>query len=267
MLNSVVDDNVISEVPTVANGNDWFKSIGIGGMNQHGYLVKNGVKYSDVEHNVDFSRTFWSTVRFYAIKHSMLLAKETGEKFKDFEKSEYFTGEVFKPYIDEWHAPRTDKVFKLFDGIHIPFPTEWEELWQDVRKYGMRNAYLMAIAPTGSISYIQNATASVLPITEKIETRTYGDLTTVYPMPYLREAFFLYESAFDIDPTKVIAVIAEIQKHVDQGISMTLFVPSDITTRQLVRYYLDAWVNNLKSVYYLRTNLKNETEDCESCVV
>jgi ribonucleoside-diphosphate reductase alpha chain len=269
ILNSVVDDNVINEVPTVAAGNDLFKAIGMGGMNLHGYLAKNRIRYSDTVHNIDFNRTFWSTIRFYAIKHSMKAAKETGQVFKGFEQSEYFTGEVFAPYIAEDHAPRTEKVKQLFAHCYDQIPTQedWAKLWEEVKFYGMRNAYLMAIAPTGSISYIQNATPSVLPITEKIETRTYGDLTTHYPMPFLKEAFFVYESAYDIDPMKMIDVIAEIQKHVDQGISTTLFVDSNITTRGLNKLYMHAWKSGLKSVYYLRTKLKNETEDCEGCVV
>ena len=134
----------------------------------------------------------------------------------------------------------------------------------------MRNAYLFAIAPTGSISYIQNATPSVLPITELIESREYKDLTTYYPMPYLKEAYFAYqgETAFDIPTVKMIDVIAEIQKHTDQGISTTLFVPSTATTRDLNKLYIYAWSKGLKSIYYLRTKLMNETNaECESCVI
>lgn len=267
ILNSVVDDNTINEVPTVANGNDWFKAIGIGIMNLHGYLAKNNIKYSDTEYTVDFVRTFTSTIRYWAIYWSMMMAKETGEVFKGFKESEYYTGEVFEPYIVESHWPKTEKIKELFVNIQIPTQRDWEILESFVKLYGMRNAYLMAIAPTGSISYIQNATPSVLPITEKIETRTYGDLTTHYPMPFLSQAYYVYESAYDIDPRKVIDVVAEIQKHVDQGISMTLFVNSDATTRDLVKYYMYAWSKGLKSIYYLRTKLKNETADCESCLV
>lgn len=270
ILNNVVDTNVIKEVPTVANGNEWYKAIGIGDLNLHGYLAKNGIRYSDTETVVDFVRTYYATKRYWAIYHSSRLAKETGDIFKGFEQSEYFTGEVFKPYIEESHAPRTEKVKKLFENIKIPTQDDWAELWAMVREQGMRNAYLFAVAPTGSISYIQNATPSVLPITELIETRTYGDSTTHYPMPHLKEAYFTYlgDTAYDIPSTKIIDVIAEIQKHVDQGISMTLFVPSTATTRDLVKLYIYAWQKGLKSIYYLRTKLMNETNgDCEACVV
>lgn len=269
ILNNVVDDNVIKEVQTVANGNEWFKAIGIGDLNLHGYLAKNHIRYSDTETVVDFVRTYYSTKRFWAIYHSCRLARETGDIFKGFEKSEYYTGEVFKPYIEESHEPRTEKVKELFKHIKIPTQEDWEELYELVKEHGMRNAYLFAIAPTGSISYIQNATPSVLPITELIETRTYGDLTTHYPMPHLKKSYFSYlgETAFEIPTTKIIDVIAEIQKHVDQGISLTLFLPSTATTRDIVKLYVYAWARGLKSIYYLRTKLINETEECEACMV
>jgi ribonucleoside-diphosphate reductase alpha chain len=269
ILNDVVDENIIDEVQTVANGNEWYKAIGIGDLNLHGYLAKNGIKYSNTEVVVDFVRTYYSTKRFWAIYHSCRLAKETGEVFKGFNESEYFTGEVFAPYIEESHSPKTEKVKQLFTHVKIPTQDDWVKLWTKVRLYGMRNAYLFAIAPTGSISYIQNATASVLPITELIETRTYDDLTTHYPAPYLKESYFTYlnDTAYDIPTVKLIDVIAEIQKHVDQGISLTLFVPSTVTTRDLIKLYVYAWRKGLKSIYYLRTKLMNETEDCAGCVV
>lgn len=266
-LNTVVDQNVIDEVPTVKNGNEWYKAIGLGDMNLHGYLAKNGIRYSDTETVVEFCKVYFSIKRFWSIYHSAKLAQETGDVFKGFKQSEYYTGKVFTPYIEEHHTPHSEKVKELFKNVRIPTQKEWEDLWLFVRENGMRNAYLAAVAPNGSISYIQNATASVLPIVEKIEARTYDNLTTYYPMPFLKEGFFAYESAYDIDMKKQIDVIAEIQKHTDQGISMTLFVPSTYTTRDIVKLYVYAAKKGLKSIYYVRTKLQNETVDCESCVV
>lgn len=267
ILNAVVDDNVINEVPTVANGNDLFKAIGIGDLNLHGYLVKSGVKYSDTVHVVDFVRAYYSTKRFWAIYWSMMMAKETGDIFHGFKGSDYENGKIFEQYKTKSFAPKTDKVKQMFEGIEIPTQEDWAELELMVKKYGMRNGYLFAIAPTGSISYVQNATASVLPITELIETRSYADRTTYYPAPFLKEAFFLYnnETAFDISSYKIIDVIAEIQKHVDQGISMTLFIPSTATTADISKLYLYGWKKGLKSIYYLRTKLIDET--CEACSI
>ena len=151
--------------------------------------------------------------------------------------------------------------------MHIPSPQDWAELKQQVMKNGLYHAYRLAIAPTASISYIQNATSSVMPVVEQIETRTYANSTTYYPMPYLsRENIFFYKSAYQMDQFKVIDLIAEIVPHVDQGISTILHVNSNVTTRQLARYYLYAAHKGLKSLYYTRTK-KLSVEECLTCSV
>jgi ribonucleoside-diphosphate reductase alpha chain len=158
-------------------------------------------------------------------------------------------------------------VKQLFEGIPIPTPGDWAELAAAVGKHGLYHAYRLAIAPTQSISYVQNATASVMPIVEQIETRTYANSTTYYPMPYLsKDNFFYYKSAYQMDQFKVIDLIAEIQAHVDQGISTVLHVNSDVTTRELARFYLYAAKKGLKSLYYTRTNMLS-VENCISCAV
>ncbi|PGU82108.1 hypothetical protein COD76_11480 [Bacillus cereus] len=107
-----------------------------------------------------------------------------------------------------------------------------------------------------------------MPIVEKIETRTYGDSTTHYPMPYLSpKTFWFYKSAYDMDMFKVIDLIATIQEHVDQGISFTLFVDGDeVTTGKLARNYIYAHKKGIKTLYYTRTK-KSSNEECLSCVV
>ena len=136
-----------------------------------------------------------------------------------------------------------------------------------VSTHGMYHAYRLAIAPTQSIGYVQNATPSIAPIVSTVETRTYGDSTTYYPMPYLsKNNFFFYQSAYDMDMMKVIDLFAEAQEHIDQGISLVLYVDSETPTSQLVRYYMYAHYKGLKSLYYTRTRLLSATE-CESCSV
>ena len=132
-------------------------------------------------------------------------------------------------------------------------------------------AYIMLtvwlIAPTQSISYIQNATSSVMPIVEHIETRTYANSTTYYPMPYLsQDNFFYYKSAYNIDQFKLIDLIAEIRQHIDQGVSTVLHVNSNVTTRELITFLYLCCQKGLKSLYYTRT--KHLTvEECTSCAV
>ncbi|HFK1543482.1 TPA: class 1b ribonucleoside-diphosphate reductase subunit alpha [Bacillus cereus] len=272
MLNAVADMTSISEVPTVKEANDDFHSVGLGAMNLHGYLAKNSISYESEEAK-DFANTFFMMVRFYALQRSMEIAREKGTEkkskpFKGFEKSDYAKGTALTKYIKNSYAPKTAKVAQLFEGIYIPNQTDWSNLNHDIMTHGIYNAYIMAIAPTGSISYVHNATPSVMPIVEKIETRTYGDSTTHYPMPYLSpKTFWFYKSAYDMDMFKVIDLIATIQEHVDQGISFTLFVDGDeITTGKLARNYIYAHKKGIKTLYYTRTK-KSSNEECLSCVV
>ncbi|MGE6347889.1 class 1b ribonucleoside-diphosphate reductase subunit alpha [Bacillus mycoides] len=272
MLNAVADMTSINEVPTVKEANDDFHSVGLGAMNLHGYLAKNSISYESEEAK-DFANAFFMMVRFYALQRSMEIAREKGTEkkskpFKGFEKSDYAKGTALTKYIKNSYAPKTAKVAQLFEGIYIPNQTDWSNLNHDIMTHGIYNAYIMAIAPTGSISYVHNATPSVMPIVEKIETRTYGDSTTHYPMPYLSpKTFWFYKSAYDMDMFKVIDLIATIQEHVDQGVSFTLFVDGDeITTGKLARNYIYAHKKGIKTLYYTRTK-KSSNEECLSCVV
>jgi ribonucleoside-diphosphate reductase alpha chain len=155
----------------------------------------------------------------------------------------------------------------LFEGIAVPGPDEWRWLKDQVQRYGLFHAYRLAIAPTQSISYIQNSTSSVMPAVDVIETRTYANSTTYYPMPYLSpDNLFYYKSAYHMNQYKVLDLIAEIQEHVDQGVSTILHVDSSISTRELARYYIYAARKGLKSLYYTRTR-RLSVEECLSCSV
>ena len=270
-LTDVSDRTDIREVPTIKNGNDKSHSVGLGAMNLHGYLMKNNIRYDSAE-AVDFCRVFFAMMRYYAIRTSMNIAKERGKVFEGFEKSEYAKGrksDVLGKYYENDYLPTMEKVANLFDGMKIPTKEDWASLLDEVAEVGIYNAYLMAIAPTQSISYVQNATSSVMPITEQIEVRIYGDSSTIYPMPFLtNENLIFYKSAYNTDMLKVIDVVAAVQDHVDQGISTTLFVTDDKTTRDIARYYIYAYKKGLKSLYYTRTKMLRElNNECLSCSV
>ncbi|MFG0215518.1 class 1b ribonucleoside-diphosphate reductase subunit alpha [Brevibacillus porteri] len=265
-ITSVSDMTRVENAPGVQKANSELHSVGLGAMNLNGYLAKNRIAYESEEAK-DFARTFFMMMNFYSLEKSMEIAKETGKTFLGFEQSEYAKGTYFNKYVTNDYSPRTEKAKLLFEGMHIPTPEDWAELQQKVQKHGVYHAYRLAIAPTQSISYIQNATSSVMPIVEHIETRTYANSTTYYPMPYLsQENYFYYKSAYVIDQFKVIDLIAEIQEHIDQGISTVLHVNSNISTRELARYYIYAAKKGLKSLYYTRT--KHLTvEECISCAI
>ena len=102
--------------------------------------------------------------------------------------------------------------------MQIPTSEDWKLLQQQVQEYGLYHAYRLAIAPTQSISYVQNATSSVMPIVDQIERRTYGNAETFYPMPFLSpETMWYYKSAFNTDQMKLIDLISTIQTHVTKG--------------------------------------------------
>ncbi|AXY83207.1 ribonucleotide reductase [Bacillus phage v_B-Bak10] len=265
MLTAVTEFSDITNVPTIKKANDLMKSVGLGFMNLHGYLAKNGIPYGS-KASIDFARTFFSTVNFYTLVKSNQMAVERDSKFYGFDKSTYATGEYFEPHIAEDYRPTTKKVQKLFEGIHIPTQEEWQLLKESVMKYGLYHSYRLASAPTGGISYVQNATQGVLPIVNLIEARTTNKFTVQYPAPFLEEAEAYYESAYDIDPFKIVDVIAEIQKHIDQGISFTIHYKGEANTRLLGRVYAYAYKKGIKTIYYVRTKL-TQVEECEACSV
>lgn len=265
-LTFVSDSTKIKNAPGVVKANQEFHSVGLGAMNLHGYLTKNFIAYESEEAK-DFANVFFMMMNYYTLKRSMEIAKERNETFKEFEASEYYNGNYFEKYITQEFLPQTEKVKKLFEGIKIPNKESWLSLKNNVHEFGLYHAYRLAIAPTQSISYIQNSTSSVLPIVDKIERRSYGNAETFYPMPYLSaETQWFYKSAFTIDQMKLIDLMSTIQQHIDQGISVILFVNSDISTRELAKLYIYAHYKGLKSLYYTRNKLLSVSE-CTSCSI
>ncbi|WP_232697356.1 class 1b ribonucleoside-diphosphate reductase subunit alpha [Brevibacillus daliensis] len=265
-LTEVSDRTNINLVPSVAKANRELHSVGLGAMNLHGYLALNKISYESKE-AIDFVRTFFMMVNYYSLERSMLIAKERGITFVGFEQSEYANGNYFTRYLENDYSPRLDKVTTLFEGHYIPTKEDWIRLKEEVQQHGLYHSYRLAIAPTGSISYLQSATASIAPITQRIEEREYGDSKTIYPMPYLSDDnFFFYKEAYDMDMFNVIDLVAEVQVHVDQAISTILFVKDDNTTRDLAKYYIYAQKKGLKTLYYTRTK-KRTIEECISCSV
>ncbi|NIK75230.1 ribonucleoside-diphosphate reductase alpha chain [Paenibacillus castaneae] len=265
-LTTVSDLSKIDNAPGVRKANEELHSVGLGAMNLNGYLAKNKIAYESEEAK-DFAGVFFMMMNYYSLEQSMEIAKERGATFKDFDRSEYAKGTYFTRYVENDFRPKTARVKELFEGMEIPSPEDWAALKEKVMQHGLYHAYRLAIAPTQSISYIQNATSSVMPIVEHIETRTYANSTTYYPMPYLeQDNYFYYKSAYNIDQFKLIDLIAEIQQHVDQGISSVLHVNSNVTTRELARFYVYAAQKGLKSLYYTRTK-RLSVEECTSCAV
>lgn len=265
-LTTVTRKTNIVNAPAVARANTLMRSIGLGQMNLHGFLAQNKIAYESEEAK-DFANTYFMMVNFYSLQRSMEIARETGETYYKFDGSTYKSGEYFDKYVTIDYSPKYEKVKILFGDQHIPNIEDWTKLKEDVMKYGLYHSYRQAVAPTGSISYVQSSTAGVMPIMERIEERTYGNSKTYYPMPGLSaQNWFFYKEAYDMDMFKVVDLIATIQQHVDQGISFTLFLKDTMTTRDLNRIDLYAHHKGIKTLYYART--KDTTQEgCLSCVV
>lgn len=266
LLTNVSHMTDIKNVPSVAKANQLMHSVGLGVMNLHGHLVTEGIMYGSKE-SIDFIDSFMEALNFYSLKSSMEIAKERDKTFYRFKDSDYASGIYFNQYVDKEEKELSPIVLKALGNIPIITQEMWQSLKQDVMQYGLFHSYRLAIAPTGSISYIRSCTASIAPCTERVEVRDYADSRTIYPMPHLtNENTHLYVEAFDVNPYDLIDLYAAAQKHVDQGISLTLYVTDNWTTEQLAKMYIYAWTCGIKSVYYVRQRLQT-LEECVACQI
>ncbi|ELY2667844.1 class 1b ribonucleoside-diphosphate reductase subunit alpha [Cronobacter sakazakii] len=273
-LTAVSDMSHIRSVPSIEAGNAASHAIGLGQMNLHGYLAREGIAYGSPE-GLDFTNLYFYTVTWHALNTSMKLARERGERFEGFEASRYASGEYFDKYLTQTWTPRTARVAELFAraGITLPTPEMWRALRDDVMRHGLYNRNLQAVPPTGSISYINHATSSIHPIVSKIEIRKEGKIGRVYyPAPFMtNENLSLYQDAYEIGPEKIIDTYAEATRHVDQGLSLTLFFPDTATTRDINKAQIYAWKKGIKTLYYIRLRQLalegTEIEGCVSCAL
>ena len=286
-LTFVSDNTSLDIVPPVQNGNQQVHAIGLGAMGLHAMFAKNHMHYGD-EEALDFTNAYFLMLNYYTLKASNEIAKERNEAFYEFELSDYASGQYFDKYVEGDWTPKTEKVRELFANHNFPTQADWQALKESVMKYGIYNAYRMAIAPTGSISYVNDSTASLHPIINKIEERQEKKIGKIYyPAPYMDASTIpYYESAYNMDMRKVIDIYAIAQQHIDQGMSLTLFMRSTLpeglyewkngrtekmTTRDLniLRNY--AFHKGIKSLYYVRTYTDDMEEfgvnECESCSI
>ncbi|WP_032666506.1 class 1b ribonucleoside-diphosphate reductase subunit alpha [Enterobacter sp. MGH 24] len=273
-LTAVSDMSHIRSVPSIEAGNAASHAIGLGQMNLHGYLAREGIAYGSPE-GLDFTNLYFYTITWHALHTSMMLARERSQRFAGFEHSRYASGEYFSQYLEGDWQPKTARVRELFARAGIVLPTRemWQQLRDEVMRYGIYNQNLQAVPPTGSISYINHATSSIHPIVSKIEIRKEGKTGRVYyPAPFMtNENLALYQDAYEIGPEKIIDTYAEATKHVDQGLSLTLFFPDTATTRDINRAQIYAWKKGIKTLYYIRLRQLalegTEIEGCVSCAL
>ncbi|WP_040159007.1 class 1b ribonucleoside-diphosphate reductase subunit alpha [Nigerium massiliense] len=273
-LTAVSDQSNISCVPSIDSGNARSHAIGLGQMNLHGYLARESIHYGSPE-GLDFTNMYFYAVTYHALHASCRIARERGQRFDGFERSAYATGEYFAKYIEGEWTPSTPAVATLFErsGIVLPTPDDWRALAADVAQHGLYNQNLQAVPPTGSISYINHSTSSIHPIVAKVEIRKEGKIGRVYyPAPFMtNENQEYFADAYQIGPEKIIDTYAEATKHVDQGLSLTLFFKDTVTTRDVNRAQIYAWRKGIKTLYYIRLRQQalqgTEVEGCVSCTL
>ncbi|HEL0422398.1 TPA: class 1b ribonucleoside-diphosphate reductase subunit alpha [Streptococcus equi subsp. zooepidemicus] len=284
-LTFVTDSSNIEAVPTVKNGNSQAHTFGLGAMGLHSYLAQHHIEYGSPE-SIEFTDIYFMLMNYWTLVESNQIARERQTTFVGFEKSTYASGTYFDQYITGECVPKSELVKSLFKDHFIPQAADWKALRQAIMTDGLYHQNRLAVAPNGSISYINDCSASIHPITQRIEERQEKKIGKIYyPANGLStDTIPYYTSAYDMDMRKVIDVYAAATKHVDQGLSLTLFLRSELpkelyewkttskqTTRDLsiLRHY--AFNKGIKSIYYIRTFTDDGEEvganQCESCVI
>lgn len=286
-LTRISDVEDLDVVPSIKRGNELSHSIGLGAMGLHSFLAKHHIQYGSPV-AIEFTGVYFMLLNYWSLVASNEIAKERHETFHNFAKSAYADGSYFDQYLQKDWGPQSDTVKQLFQNIFIPGIEDWKKLKENVMRDGLYNEYRLAVAPNGSTSYINDSTASLTPIINRIEERQEKMIGKIYyPAPFLsNDTMPYYISAYDMDMRKVIDTYAAAQKHVDQSMSLTLFMRSTIpdglyewkngrtnkmTTRDLniLRHY--AYKKGIKSIYYIRTFTDDNDEiganQCESCVI
>ena len=240
-------DNVISinqaPVPESRMTSDKYRAIGLGTSGYHHYLVNHDIQWESDEH-IEVADKLFENIAYYAIKASMELAKEKGA-YPAFKGSEWETGAYFtrRGYTSD----------------------RWKQLAADVAKYGIRNGYLMAVAPTGSTSNIANTTAGIDPIFKKffIEEKK-GSFTPKTAPDLNNKTFWLYKEAHTIDQQWSIKACGVRQRHIDQAQSFNLYITPQMKAKEILDLYVEAYKQGVKTIYYIR-NQSLEMDECTSC--
>lgn len=241
-LDNVIDLNFFP-VPYAKINNEKYRPIGLGVSGYHHMLAKNEIPWESEEHLVFAERVF-ADIHYAAVEASAELAREKG-RYTYFEGSKWQTGAYFT------ERNLTEE--------------RWKKLAEKVQEYGMRNGYLLAVAPTGSTSIIAGTTAGIDPVMSRyfLEEKKSGILPRVAP-ELTMDTFWYYKNAHHIDQTWSVRACGVRQRHIDQAQSMNLYITNEYTFRKVLNLYLLAWEEGIKTIYYIRSK-SLEVEECEVC--
>lgn len=241
-LDNVIDLNFYP-VEYAQINNKKYRPIGLGVSGYHHMLAKNGVGWESERH-LAFADKVFEDINYYAIEASCDLAAEKGS-YLYFDGSDWQTGAYFdkRGYTSE----------------------RWKALKDKVAEKGMRNSYLIAVAPTSSTSIIAGTTAGLDPVMKKFFFEEKKGAMIPRVAPELSPAtYWLYKNAHLIDQSWTIRAAGIRQRHVDQAQSLNLYITNEYTMRQVLNLYITAWEEGVKTIYYIRSK-SLEVEECESC--
>ncbi len=245
MLDNVIDLNDIPVLQAKLT-NEKYRAVGLGTFGWHHLLALKGIKWES-EEAIKYADVLYEKIAFYTIQASALLAEEKGA-YPAFEGSDWQTGEYF-----------------IKRNYHPSARLDWQGLQNKVSTTGIRNGYLMAVAPNATTSIIAGSTASIDPIFLKVYSEEKKDYKIPVTAPDLNaETTWFYKSAYHIDQHWSIAQNAARQKHVDQAISFNLYVTNTVKAKALLDLHVDAWKQGLKTTYYVRST-STDIEECDSC--
>jgi ribonucleoside-diphosphate reductase alpha chain len=244
MMDNVIDLNFYP-VPQAEITNKKYRAIGLGTHGYHQMLAQASIHWESEEHLAK-ANDLYEWLNYYAVKTSGELAREKG-RYGLFEGSDWHTGEYFR--------------LRGYNGAR------WQALAQDVATHGLRNSYLVAVAPTGSTSLLCGTTASIDPVYDRVYNEGKKDQVIPLAAPGLSpKTFFLYKPAHQIDQLWSVRAAGVRQRHIDQSQSFNLYIQPQIKGKEFLNLYVEAWKNGLKTVYYVRSrSLELSEAECEAC--
>ncbi|MDE3839088.1 ribonucleoside-diphosphate reductase subunit alpha [Bacillus methanolicus] len=244
MLDNVIDLNTIS-VGQAQQTNKKYRAVGLGTFGWHHLLALEGIHWES-EEAVRYADKLYEEIAYYTICTSMELAKEKGP-YSQFIGSEWHTGLYFerRNYVS----------------------SRWIELKEAVAKHGIRNGWLMAIAPNSSTAKIGGSTDGIDPLYAVEYAEEKKNFKFKVTAPDLNHVTYNYyrRARHELDQRWSIRQNAARQRHIDQAISFNLYVRHDIKAKDLLNLHLEAWKQGLKTTYYVRSTSQAEIEECEAC--
>ncbi|MFW2489469.1 ribonucleoside-diphosphate reductase subunit alpha [Clostridium chromiireducens] len=241
-MDNVIDLNYYS-VPFAEITNKKYRAVGLGTSGYHHMLANNKIHWTEEEHK-SFTDAVYEKINYFAIKASMEISKEKGA-YELFEGSDWDNGNYFE--------------LRKYNDIR------WNELRVQVNEFGMRNGYLIAVAPNGSTATIAGTSEGIDPIMARFYLEEKKGSIIPKTAPNLSEDnYWYYNSAYNIEQTWSVKMNGIRQRHIDQGQSFNLYITNNYTMRQIMNLYIEACKSGVKSIYYVRSKSLEVTE-CETC--